>query len=144
MSHLRILDPSPLEHLAVAADRTLLVQGRRGDRLVTRQLMVVTIVLVVMVVGKMLGRHVMLVLRLRGTHGRRWQVHVTAGGSDHCAAATSGGSTQAATGIAAAGPTDQDTTTAAPRMVMMCRVNLGRTINLLWKATGMEEKRKKG
>lgn len=64
-----------------------------GDRLVTAahlMMAVVTVVgllLMVMVVGKLLGRHVMLVLGL----GRRLrQVHVATGGSGHGPAATTG------------------------------------------------------
>lgn len=74
-----------------------------GDRLVTSQLMamVVTVGLLVMVVvGKLLGRHVMLVLGL----GRRLrQVNVASGGSGQGPAATTGRSPAEAARIATAG-----------------------------------------
>lgn len=124
------------------------MQRRGGDRLVTAahlMMAVVTVVwllLMVMVVGKLLGRHVMLVLGL----GRRLrQVHVATGGSGHGPAATTGRSSAEAARIATAGTTGEDAgTAAATGMVMMCRVNLGWTIDLLWKTRWNEEREATG
>lgn len=126
---IRILNAGPLEHFAVTPDRALLVQRRRGHgRLVvaTANKLVVTVGLVMVVVRQLLRRHIVLLLLL----GRRRlrQVHVTSScGTVVC------GRTEATAGITAgAGTTGQDTTTTTG-MMMVCRVNLGWTIDLLWK-----------
>lgn len=127
---IRILNSGPLEHFSVTSDRALFVQRWRGHgRLVatTELAMVVTVGLVMMMVGQLLRRYIVLGCRL-------WQVHVTTGSRGHGTASIAGRSSAEATaGITAcAGTTGQDTTTTTG-MMMVCRVNLGWTIDLLWK-----------
>lgn len=123
---IRILNAGPLEHFAVTPDRALLVQRRRGHgRLVvaTADELVVTVGLVMVVVRQLLRRHIVLLSRRR----LLGQVHVTS-----CRTVVRGRA-EATAGIAAgAGTTGQDTTTTTG-MMMVCRVNLGWTIDLLWK-----------
>lgn len=125
---IRILNPGPLEHFAVTPDRALLVQRRRGHgRLVVATAeLVVTVGLVMVVVRQLLRRHIVLLLLGRRRLG---QVHVTSA----CGTVVRGRAEATAGITAGAGTTGRQDTTTTTGMMMVCRVNLGWTIDLLWK-----------